>query len=358
MLDVCRSLDGFRPLAAAWNTLALRAPSPFLTHEWLSSWWEAFGGDETFALLVRDSAGELSAGAVLERPSRRSVRAAANAYSDDWDVVAADDESRRLVWDAIGGIPGGGLAVPCLPGGGPSARLAGKALRARGFRVVMDETQQSPYLPLPGSWDQLLADQSRHHRSAVKRGRRRLEADGELVFRTVRGPDLDADLDRFFVLEAAGWKGAAGTAILNDEAAVRHYTSFARAAAAQGWLRLNLLELDGALIAADYSCVIENTAFLLKTCFDEAHARSAPGTLLLAEVLRSLIEGGVAAYEFLGGPDPYKVRWGGELRPRLVVRGYRGVKLPTYVYRHKFRPRAVRVVRAVHGAIPGKRKGQ
>ena len=41
-------LDEWPALADEWNELVLvaRAPSAFVTHEWISAWWQHFGGGE------------------------------------------------------------------------------------------------------------------------------------------------------------------------------------------------------------------------------------------------------------------------------------------------------------------------
>jgi CelD/BcsL family acetyltransferase involved in cellulose biosynthesis len=348
--EIVASVEAFEPLRAEWNRIALPARNPFLTHEWQLAWWRAFGGDRVRALLLRDGEDQLLAGACIVSSSRRGIESAANDYSDDWDVVAADPPSRAAIWREIASLRGRTLTFEGVPGASEAAE-ARDALADAGYRVSMVEQQQSPYLALPDSWDQLLAGLSRNHRSQIRRQWKRLGEEGELRVTTRRGvePELSSDLDRFFALEASGWKGEAGTAILDDPAAKVLYSEFAQVAAEQGRLRLYLLELDGELIAADYSCVIGDAAFLIKTCFDERHSKLAPGAVLRAEAIRAAIEEGLAIYEFLGGPDPYKTRWPGELRARMLVRGYRGAGLAAFYYRHELRPLAASLFRSRSG---------
>jgi CelD/BcsL family acetyltransferase involved in cellulose biosynthesis len=337
------SLDEFEHLESGWNDLAMSAGTPFLTHEWLRSWWRAFGDGRVIALVLRDADGALHAGACVLRESRRVVRAAVNDYSEEWDVVADADSARARLWREIAALPAATLTLPGVPADNPSLGIARDALAASKYRVAVVQQQLSPYLPLPATWEELLAKLSRNHRAKIRRETKRLEDEGRLVLRTATLPDLDRDLDRFFQLEASGWKGAAGTAILNDPGALRLYTDFAHAAALRGWLRLYLLELDGVTVAADYSCVLGERAFLLKTCFDERYARLSPGAVLRAEAIRAGIAERLSVYEFLGGPDQYKLRWGGALRERLLVHAYRGRGLPAFLYRHKLRPLAGRL---------------
>src|SRR4029077_19924260 len=162
---------------------------------------------------------------------------------------------------------------------------------------------------------------------------------GSLEFRTVAGgPSLAEDLETFLKLEASGWKAKTGTAILSSPSAERLYREFARDAAAKGWLRLYMLELNGEAIAADYGCAYEGRGVFIKTGFNEDHSRLSPGLVLRAEVLRSSIDEGLRHYDFLGDADIYKTRWTSEVHPRTQVFAYRGAARPGYVYRRTLRP--------------------
>src|SRR4051794_19115129 len=332
-----------RAAAPEWNALAAAQRSPFLTVEWLSAWWDSFGDGEPEVLTLRED-GALRAAALLGRSGTR-LAAPANDHSGDWDVLAADEDARDRLWGRVARDGGPVLALPAMPE--PAAeRLTREVLRPAGYRVVAERGPESPYLELPGSYEDLLAAKSRNFRSQLGRRRRGLEREGEVVFRTTRGgPDLDRDLDEMLRVEAAGWKSSEGTAILSDSRTQRLYRSFAHAAAEQGWLRLHLLELGGRAIAADYSCVFAGGEFLLKTGFDEEWSRLSPGLVLRGEVLRQAIEEGLGFYDFLGGPDHYKLRWTDELRTRVTLRAFRGPRgIGPYLYRSRIRP-ALKAVR-------------
>lgn len=338
-VGVVDSLEDFIGLEGAWNALALPARSPFLTHEWLRSWWSAYPDPAPMALTLRGAGGSLQAAACLKRTPGREVRAAANVYSEHWDVVATDEGAREALWREIAALGTARITLSGVPATSPSVAIAAEALRSARYKVAVVREQLSPYLALPDTSDELLASVSRNLRSQVRRYRKRLERGGRVVFRTAMQDSMERDLDRFFALEASGWKGAAGTAIRNDPRALMLYTEFARSCARRGWLRVYVLELDGVPIAADFTCVLGDCAFLLKTSFDETYAALSPGVVLRAEALRAAIEEGLRFYDFLGGPDRYKLQWTPELRERVVIRAYGGVGgVPPYLYRHKIRP--------------------
>ena len=146
---------------------------------------------------------------------------------------------------------------------------------------------------------------------------------------------------------------------MRDPRTERLYTDFARAAAAAGWLRLQLLELDGVLVAADLNCRFAGGTFLLKTGFDERYAKFSPGLVLRGEVLRAAIEEGSGFYDFLGGPDGYKLRWTPELRPRVALKGYRGAWRPLATYQSRLRPllkAGILAARTLRGELAGRRR--
>jgi CelD/BcsL family acetyltransferase involved in cellulose biosynthesis len=330
-----------RELAGAedWNVLAGVAGSPFLTVEWLTAWWRVFGSGRFTCLVLRDGRGSLRAGACCRRIAGGRLAAAANAHTGDWDVVATDPQARRALWQALAGLGAGAVHLPGIRSRA-SLEEADSEFRARGYRTVQATGIRSPYLELPATWEELLASLSRNHRSQLGRRRRALEREGRLVFRTTVAGDeqLERDLAAFFRVESSGWKSGAGTAILSDPRSERLYSDFAKSAAAAGWLRLHLLELDGVAVAADLDCAFAGGMFLIKTGFDERYGRFSPGLVLRGEVLRAALGEGARFYDFLGGPDSYKLRWTTVLRPRAAIRAYRGARRPLALYHARLRP--------------------
>jgi CelD/BcsL family acetyltransferase involved in cellulose biosynthesis len=326
--------------AADWNRLAIERGSPFLTHEWLSCWLRAFGRGDPEWLVLTDTDGALRAGALFERTSSRTMVAAANVHSGDWDVLGSDPNALTAAWEAVAAMGAYRIAVRGLPQHGIPADTALAALTSAGYRTVTTLGPFSPALELPSNWDELFASVSSNLRKTVARRRRALEREGTLALRlNTGGPGLDADLDAFLKVEASGWKARAGTAIVSTEQTQRLYREFAHAAAEQGWLRLYLLELDGVPLAADYGCAIGGRGLLLKTGFDEAYGRFSPGVVLRADVLRASIEEGLRCYDMLGGPDRYKLSWTSTVNPRLNIWAYRGLSAaPAYAYRKRLRP--------------------
>jgi CelD/BcsL family acetyltransferase involved in cellulose biosynthesis len=331
--------EAFTQYRNRWDSLSERSPSPFLTHGWLLAWWRAYGHGTLVTAALHGGDGALRAAATLQQAPLGGLTATANDHSGDWDAVAEDDAAREELWDAVAGLDVRYVTLRHLRAGRGSERAARRALGRAGFRIHATPGNRSPYVDLPGSYDDLLAGYSRNFRSQLGRRRRQLEREGEVTFRvTTGGPTTDADLDALFRVEASGWKAREGSAILRDARSQRLYRDFAHAMAAQGALRLYLLELDGTAVAGDLGCAIGDTGFLVKTGFDEAWGKLSPGLVLRGDVLQASIEEGLRGYDFLGPADPYKLRWTDTVRPRATLRGFRGAALPAATWHGALRP--------------------
>lgn len=331
-------LGDLEALASEWDALAAQAASPFLTTAWLASWARAFAADDFSAFVLEDD-GRLLAGGCFVTDGRDGLTSSANSHSNDWDVVAVDDGARACLWDGLAALRSRRLTAALLPDGAQAA-AARDSLRRAGYRAVEQELPPSPWMRLPGSLDELLRSRSRNLRSQVGRRRRALEREGALTFRaTTGGAELERDLESFLAVEGSGWKGETGTAIAASPPTDSLYRGFAELAAREGWLRLYLLELDGEPIAGDYGCAFAGCGYLLKTGFREDYGHLAPGLVLRAEVVRASIEEGLQRYDFLGGPDPYKLRWTDDLRDRATLRAFRGARAtPSYLWWRALRP--------------------
>jgi hypothetical protein len=99
-------------------------------------------------------------------------------------------------------------------------------------------------------------------------------------------------IDQFLALEASGWKGEEGTALLSSEEDRRFFSIIAREAFDRGVLSMLALRLDGTPIAMKCNVETGGGAFALKVAFDEAYARFSPGVALEVESIRRLHDKG------------------------------------------------------------------
>ena len=165
-------------------------------------------------------------------------------------------------------------------------------------------------LELPESWDEYLEGLSGKDRHELRRKMRRLER--ELPGTTVRSHAAPRRLGRghdaeFLTLHRLSKVGKARFMDERMEALLpgRH------ARPRRGGLGAAVVpRVEGAAVASFLCLEYAGCVGLYNSGFDPAHAKLAPGIVLLAHVIRDAIERGVPVFDFLRGEEPYKYAFG------------------------------------------------
>ncbi len=92
------------------------------------------------------------------------------------------------------------------------------------------------------------------------------------------------------------------------------HSDFAAVALERGWLRLWILEVDGAPIAAWYGWRLGSRYAYYNSGFDPGRSDLRPGLVLIAGVIRSALEEGAEEFDFLLGDESYKFRFAEDSR--------------------------------------------
>ncbi|MEX0839259.1 MAG: GNAT family N-acetyltransferase [Parvibaculum sp.] len=118
----------------------------------------------------------------------------------------------------------------------------------------------------------------------------RLAEQGDLKFVVHDGgDDTAAWVQRFLMLEAAGWKGKRGTAMKVRPHERAWFEAICAGAAAQDKLVRTELTLDGKPVAILASFRAGAGLYTFKIAFDEAYARYSPGTLLMLRCIGAFL---------------------------------------------------------------------
>lgn len=276
----------------------------FATWEWNELWWRHYGGGRELRItVVRRDDGEAEAVVPLFVWSRRPVRTLrliGHGHGDRLGPVCGDDETAlRAMRSALAGQPHDVFVGDWLAGEREWARvLGGRVVRKTGY----------PILRLgEGSWDAFLAARSRRFRKSARHSRNRLERDHLVGFRLAEPETIERDLDTAFRLHRARFGAHRGCLFCGDHEAFQR--EFATLALECGWLRLLLLEVDGAPVAMEYGFFFADAYFAYQGGRDPAWDRHSVGSLLEVASIRTALEEGATEYRFLGGDEGYKYRY-------------------------------------------------
>jgi CelD/BcsL family acetyltransferase involved in cellulose biosynthesis len=133
-------------------------------------------------------------------------------------------------------------------------------------------------------------------RKKLRQHRRRLAERGNLEFEIISDPAALGDaFEAFLQLEASGWKGRQGTALLANAADAAFARSMIAALASKGDAAIHALMLDGRPVSMQIVLRAGAGAFTWKTAYDETFQDSSPGMLLLEDYTAAfLADAGIA----------------------------------------------------------------
>jgi CelD/BcsL family acetyltransferase involved in cellulose biosynthesis len=184
----------------------------------------------------------------------------------------------------------------------------------RNWELSMDCHKQSPFILLPGNWDDYLLSIDKKQRHEIRRKMRRAE----------EKPDL-----RWYFIEDHHHLGDAINNFLNlmgkDEEKLKFLTPHMREhmRAVMQWafenkiLQLSFLEIGGQRAAAYYCFNYQNKILVYNSGFDPDYSEFSPGWVLLGYLLKWANENGISEFDFMRGNEDYKYRFGG--KDRFVV---------------------------------------
>ena len=325
-----RSIDELQSIAPMWNDLLGEYPlaTNFSTLEWLGPWWRAFGTNQKLLVvgffadtrLVALAPLSISPFPVGKIFSLRLLRLMGDGSKDsdnlDLPVRAGFErsfaaalfrflESDRNSWDFC--------ELNTLPPASPGASALRKLIEREKWSVNESEIPTSA-IPLPATWEEYLKQLSSKERGKVGLRARRLEKKYEVQIRKCeQESEIDPLLHALYELHGKHWQARGLPGTLRSPARRQFYGELARLLLTRRQLELWVLELNGRIAAAQFGLRYGSTIFSLQEGFDPEFAPDSVGYVLRSQVIKRAIDGGVRRYDFLGGADESKLRWGAEL---------------------------------------------
>jgi CelD/BcsL family acetyltransferase involved in cellulose biosynthesis len=141
-------------------------------------------------------------------------------------------------------------------------------------------------------------------RKEIGRLQSRLRDEGDVRFEMLDdAAALDEWIDHFLALEAAGWKGQAGSALGANADTATFFREAVRGAQAAARLEMRRVTLNGRPIAMLVNFLTPPGSFSFKIAFDEDFARFSPGVLIQIENLKILEHPGIAWMDSCAAED-------------------------------------------------------
>lgn len=315
-----------------WRELFQRigCQTPFLSVEWMASWWRHWGGkNQLFIVTVRQASGRLLAIApfyvrrsVFGPLGPRGLCFLAHKWvgSDHLNILVDPEyeqpaiqailgfvEQRRAVWDYIE-LADGEEASPAF------ARLC-EGFQLLGMTQRVTHAETCPYTALPSSFETFLAGVGSNLRYNFRRRRRAFEREGEFKFTVLRSHDeLQEHFGELVRLHRLRFEHQHKyTSFLTPHIQDFHADALTHMAA-NGMARLCLLQVGGKAVGALYGFSVGKTFSFYQTGIDPAWQRLSVGLVMMGCSIEEAIRTGHERFDFLRGDEAYKFQWAQDSR--------------------------------------------
>ena len=320
-MRIVHSLAELDRLEPHWERLMTGNPVERLAYR--RAWAAGLEDSQRLNVLVVERAGETAiAPLVVNRGWPGWLTLLAAEMYEILDFLYGDEEVLRTLMRAVART-GRPLFLRRLRADSPSVEAIGAAYRARGV-VLRRAAIGAPWIALDRSWADPESHLNSGRRSDLRRARRNAEKCGR-VEAEILAPDalaVPALVEEAFRVEAAGWKGAKGSALALDPIRGPFFRRYAQAAAEQGILRVCFLHVGGRTAAAQIAVDNGERFSLLRAGYDEEFSRCSPGMLLTAESIRYAAQRGLSSYEFNGEVEPWTALWTSQVHACCSIRAY------------------------------------
>lgn len=326
-----KQYDTFDALAnyqGQWNQLLGRCAShvPFLTFEYQQTWWQTRGGGEwpetSKLILIAAFEGDQLMGVaplfhtenILGKKALMFVGAI--EVSDFLDFIALPEKLPTFISGLIDFLSNS-TSIPQwelidlynVLEESPTLEILKREAEKRGWAHKQIHLQPSPYIPLPGDYDEYLAGIDKKQRHEIRRKLRNVEQSfitPNLYF-VEDSHDLHAETQAFIDLMIQD----PNKRDFLTEPMQQHIHKTAQTAHDNGWLQLAFLTLNGEKAAANMSFNFNNRLWLYNSGWEWEFRDYSPGWLLLAYLLEWANEQGLDEFDFMRGNEAYKYKFGG-----------------------------------------------
>jgi CelD/BcsL family acetyltransferase involved in cellulose biosynthesis len=331
------TLEEFAACREAWNRVA--GDHPFLSWEWLYSWWESFHRSGHLAIVtVLDQDGDWVAIAPWFKTTSASrgrvIRTLGSGVAcSDYASVAVRPEFEDAVAEVLAEIMFGNdsrftnvdlFEFEGHTANDPFMQSLPARIPANSASIVQEEIGGSWRTRLPDSWPAFESELKKSFRRKTKKASKRLES-GEVVVEVCRTPEAVAEAWPVFVdlhqrrRQQLGQPGCFAHPMFDN---------FLRSAtcrlAESGRAQINMIRYAGQPLTCNLEFTTSDSVWMYQTGMDPDQRKLEPGHITFCWAIQEAIRQKHRWFDFLRGDEPYKACWCAEriplLRTRLVPR--------------------------------------
>lgn len=304
---VVTSLDALEPYAEQWDQLALQAPQqlPMLSAAWVMAYLEhCLGSQESWrCYLAIEPNGQLVGILPIIKTPHPFWHSFLPILHTPWDWhtrsgdLLANSGMEQEIFKAF-------LKVLCEEFGScfilemkgirdnsPTLKVLDQHIT--GWEHFLKREPPGAFIKIDGSFEKFQEKFSSDFKSTLRRKSRRIAELPGFTLDFFSGPSADLDnLKKFLELEASGWKGKEGTAIIHSSSLKAFYIELGKRLAERGWLELHLLQTEQKAIAGSFAVQFGTALIIPKLSYDESLSKFSPWSVLFHSTIERTFNAG------------------------------------------------------------------
>ncbi len=173
---------------------------------------------------------------------------------------------------------------------------------------------------LPDSWDDFLSTLSSNFRQQIRRSLRKIDSSSSFSVRQITDRnEVALAAEKLMDLNRKRMTGKGVNSCFNSKVMRDFFLEMSTemVCAERAWM--DALYMDEEIVAASLHLADKNMVAYYQGGFDEKFAKQKPMVVLFATAIQRAIKQKKRIYDFLGGNEAYKQRWGATLRPYATV---------------------------------------
>jgi len=320
ILEDFKDVEGYQK---EWEKLldVLPSDSPFLTYEWLSTYWKHFQKDKKLMGMVFKDKDQVQ-GIIPLMAYRETVKFfplrkisfVGREYSDRADLIVGKDKAKvvdTLInffaedfrnWDVI--------HLEQIPEKSNSIGLLRHAARESGLLFECWEQTFCPYIVLNQELGRIMDQRSGSLRKEIRRSARRLQDLGKVTFsRSITHENIDKVIETAAFVDEKSHKYSEGKALFTNPITREFLRDASEVFSRKKWLDFSTLELNDVPVAYQYDFRYKGKSFGYSGSFDQTYASFSPGIGIMYRIIQDSIDLGIKEFDLGQGGHEYKKRW-------------------------------------------------
>ena len=321
-MEAVSSYNEFLSLKPVWNSLLAKSDMdvPFISFEWFELWFKMFCKDEEMLILIVKDGDETMAIAPLKKERIilrgipvNTIKFPANYYSTRAGLIMEGNnkgimsfvldylDKQEYKYDMLylDFVVTDSFTDTQIRDTASSKDLALKEMKGA----------NSPYINLHSDWASYLKQRSSNFRSNLKHRENVLRKEGNYEIILHKSDNAEKALSEMIDISKKTWKYARKAGIAGSNKSIKFFSALTRMLAANNWLNIWILYLDGSPIAFIFNIVYKNRIYGKQTGYDKKYRYLSPGNILIAETVKDAFDKKYEEYDLLGEDEPFKLEF-------------------------------------------------